>query len=173
MDGKVLFAADNVKPTGETPLHTNIYRKRPDIKSLVHAHPPILTGFAIAHNDILAKAILPEPILELGPILSIRYEEPLSDKLANAIEEIICKTNAFLMENHGVMVLSVDSSERTLDLLEMLEAMAKSVLVAKQLGNIEFISDSELENLDNVAHIRNLQYPGKPGDFSSYVDLYE
>lgn len=173
LNGEILFAGNGVKPTGETPLHTYVYKKRPDIKALVHAHPPILTGFAIAHSDLLTKAILPEPILELGPVLSTRYEEPLTDKLAFVIEEVIDRTNAFLMENHGVMVMSYDGVERALDLLEMLEAMAMSILVASQLGNIEYIPDHELKNLDNVCKARNLPYPGKPGIFSSISEAYK
>lgn len=173
LNGEVLFASKGVKPTGETPLHTHIFKKRPDINALVHAHPPTLTGFAIAHSDLLTKAILPEPVLELGPVLSIRYEEPLTDKLAYAIEEVIDRTNAFLMENHGVMVMSYDGAERALDLLEMLEAMAMSILVANQLGNIAYIPDYELKNLDNVCKTRNLPCPGKPGKFLSILDAYK
>lgn len=173
MNGEVLYAKDGLKPTGETPLHTHVFEKRPDIKAMVHAHPPILTGFAIAHSDLLSEAILPEPVLELGPVLSTPYEEPLTDKLANAIDQVIDKTNAFLMKNHGVTVLSYEGVERALDLLEMLEAMANSVLVAQQLGNVEYIPTGEIKNLDNVCKTRNLPYPGKPGVFDSLVKAYE
>ena len=173
MNGEVLYAKEGQKPTGETPLHTHVFDMRHDIKAIVHAHPPVLTGFAIAHNDELSKAILPEPILELGPVLSTPYKEPLTDKLANAIDKVIDKTNVFLMENHGVSVMSYEGIERALDLLEMLEGMAQSVLVAKQLGNIEYISKEEVKNLDTVCKTRSLPYPGKPGEFDSLVKAYK
>lgn len=65
------------------------------------------------------------------------------------------------------------ASHGALDLLEMLEAMAKSVLVAVQLGRVEYIPDQEIKNLDNVCKVRNLPYPGKPGEFNSLVQAYK
>ena len=102
MDGETVFAMEGRKPTGETPMHTHIFRKRPDVKSVIHCHAPVLTGFSIAHSDLLEYAVLPEPVLELGPVLSIPYEEPLTQRLADAMDAVIDKTNAFLMQNHGV-----------------------------------------------------------------------
>ena len=173
MAGDALYMKEGLKPTGETPLHTHVFEMRPDIKSIVHAHPPVLTGFAIAHSNELSKPILPEPIIELGPVLSTPYEEPLTDKLANAIDKVIDKTNAFLMENHGVTVLSYEGIERCLDLLEMLEGMAASIVVAKQLGQVAYIDEKEIKNLDSVCKTRSLPYPGKPGVFNSLVDAYK
>ena len=56
MQGNTLFAPEGRKPTSETPFHIRVYQKRPDLRGIVHAHPPILTGFAIAGGDILRKA---------------------------------------------------------------------------------------------------------------------
>lgn len=172
LNGEVLYAKEGRRPTGETPMHTHIFEKRPDVCALVHAHPPVLTGFAIAHSDLLAKPLLPEPALELGPVLRAAYAEPLTDKLALEMDAVIERTNAVLMENHGVIVLSSEGIERAADLLEMLEAMAQSVCVAMQLGKVEFISEEELKNLNNVCRVRNIPYPGKPGVFHSLLDAY-
>lgn len=87
--------------------------------------------------------------------------------------EVINKANAILMENHGAIVLSYKGIERALDLLEMLEAMAASVLVTKQLGNIEYISKNEIENLDNVCRTRNMPFQGNPKEFKSLVEAYK
>ncbi|MEG0257881.1 MAG: class II aldolase/adducin family protein [Christensenella sp.] len=170
--GNTIFAPHDRKPTGETPMHTHIYEKRADVRSVIHSHAPILTGFAIARTDILEYAILPEPVLELGPVLSIPYKEPLTQALADAMDEVIDKTNAFLMQNHGVTVMSTDTIERTLDLTEMLEQMARSVFVASQMGSVHKIANDEIVNLDRVRSIRNLPMPGKAGEFASLEDVY-
>ena len=106
MDGKVLYAKPGRKPTGEWPFHTRILRNRPDVKGVVHAHPPILTGFAIAGGDWMQKPFLPEPVIEVGPMVMVPYAEPLSEELAERFDAVITKSNGFLMENHGALMVS-------------------------------------------------------------------
>jgi L-fuculose-phosphate aldolase len=170
--GDTLYASAGRKPTGELPIHLRVYRKRADAVSIIHSHAPILTGFAIARSRLLEKAILPEPALELGPILNIPYAEPLTERLAMEIDGVIDKTNAFLMENYGVMVFSAEGVERTLGLMEMAEHMAESVLVAERLGGSFTLGETDIGDLDNVRNARKLPLPGKPGRFRSYVDVY-
>ena len=171
-EGQTVFASSGRKPTGETPMHVFIYRKRPDLKSLVHAHPPILTGFSIAGDTILDRPILPEPCIELGPILSIPYAEPISQTLANCFESVLPLSNAWLMKNHGITIGSDQGAERTLGLLQMAEAMAQSVVVARQCGKINEIPREEVENLSRVLSIRNLPCPGDPRRKHTLASLY-
>jgi len=172
MQGRVLFAEEGRRPTGETPMHTHIFGKRPDIRGLIHAHPPILTGFAIAGCDYLERPLLPEAVIEVGPVMSVRYEEPISDKLAKAFDEVIDCSNAFLMKNHGVILLSYEGVSRALELLEMVEAMAASVLIAHLLGRVNSIPDEEISNLENTMQTRGLAMPGKPGVKRSLKEIY-
>ncbi|MPN45663.1 hypothetical protein SDC9_193232 [bioreactor metagenome] len=163
-EGEILFAASGRRPTGETPIHINILRKRPDVKALIHAHPPILTGFSLVEEEILSKPFLPEPVIELGPVIYVRYEEPLSQRLAEAFDGVIDYSNAFLMRNHGVMICSPEGCSRALELLEMLEAMAHSVQVAAGLGRkICTIMPDEIKKLERTIRTRGLPMPGKPG----------
>lgn len=172
-NGEVLFADNNRKPTGETPIHLNILKKRPDIKGLVHAHPPILTGFALTDTNLLSRPLLPEPIIELGPVLSVEYKEPLSDELASAFDEVLHKSNAFLMKNHGVMICSSEGVARSLELLEMLENMAYSVFVASTVaGNVTEIPIEEVGKLEKTIKTRGLPMPGRPGVIKSLKDVY-
>ena len=171
-NSKILFAAGDRKPTGELPIHLNLLRKRPDIKGLVHAHPPVLTGFAIAGNGLLSKALLPEPIIELGPVLDVEYKEPLSDELATAFDTVIDKSNAFLIKNHGIMICSPEGVLRALELLEMVESMAYSVFVAAGLGNINEIPADEVVKLEKTIQTRTLPMPGKPGAVKSLKDIF-
>lgn len=172
LNGDVLYASEGRRPTGETPFHIRIFQKRPDLKGLIHAHPPVLTGFAMADTDLLEKPLLPEPIIEVGPMVPVPYAEPLSDELAEAFDDAIEVSNAFLMENHGVMVTSPDGIERALDFLEMYEAAAKSIVVSEVLGGTKVLSQEDVQNLNRTMNTRGLPMPGRPGRVSSLVQLY-
>jgi len=171
--GETLYASPGRKPTGETPFHTDILTKRDDLNALVHAHPPNATGLAIAHNDLLAKPLLPEPVTEVGPVLSIPYIEPLTQELADAFEKVIFKTNAVLMQNHGIVLGSYEGIGRAIELLEMTEATAWSAYMAHMLGNVNELTYEDVKNLDNIMKTRNLPLPGGPkGNNKSLTDIY-
>lgn len=172
LDGNVLFAPEGKKPTGEWPFHTRIMKNRPDIKAIVHSHPPVLTGFAIANTDLLTKAFLPEPIIEIGPILMVPYETPLSEKLSEQFDAVIHDSNGFLMENHGAVFCSPIDITDAVELLNMAECMATSILVSTLLGNAKPIDNAHVKEMDEVIRVRNLKMPGATGRFSSASELY-
>lgn len=173
LDGKVLYAKEGRKPTGEWPFHTRIMRNRPDVKGIVHAHPPVLTGFAIAGGDWLQRAYLPEPVTEVGPMIMVPYAVPLSDKLAENFDAVINLSNGFLMENHGAIMVSPEGVGRALELLEMMEAQGKSVLVAQMLGNPKTLPAKDVEELESVLRIRNIPMPGLPGVVKTLTDIFK
>ena len=172
MKGGVLYAADGRKPTGETPMHLNILSRRPDAKGVIHAHPPYITGFAIARSALLSRPLLPEPIIEVGPVLSAAYAEPITDELAEAFDPVILKTNAWLMENHGITMCSHEGVGRAFELLEMIEALAQSVSVALACGNVAEIPREEVVKLEKTIKTRGLPLPGLPGHNSGLEELY-
>jgi len=171
--GEVRYAGAGRKPTGETPMHLHLYRLRPDLTGLVHAHPPVLTGFSMVDCHLLEKPLLPEPVIEVGPVVSVPYAEPISDALARQFEASAHKSNAWLMQNHGVTIGSAEGVGRALDLLEMVEAMAMSVSVAMRLGKpMTEISREEVGNLENTMKTRNMPRPGDPRKIKSLQQLY-
>lgn len=169
--GETVYAPDGKKPTGETTFHVRIMNMRPDVCAIVHAHPPILTGFAVARSNILSKAILPEPVIEVGPMLNVEYATPLSEELSQNFDKVIKKSNGFLMENHGALICNPNDIDEAVEQMQMFEAMAQSVVVAKVLGNVEFISKDEVLDLENVIKIRNLSFPGSEN--TSLLDVYD
>ncbi|MBE5760610.1 MAG: class II aldolase/adducin family protein [Clostridiales bacterium] len=173
MDGNTLFASTGRKPTGELPFHLRILKKRPDIKAVLHAHPPVLTGFAITGQDYMERAFLPEPVIEVGPMLMVPYAEPLSDELAEMFDAYVERSNGFLMENHGAIMCSYEGIGRALELLEMMEAAAQSILVAVQLGNAKTIPLEDVKNLDRTIKTRGLPMPGLPGKVETLLDIYK
>ena len=172
LEGRVLFAPEGKRPTGEWPFHTRILKKRPDIRALVHAHPPILTGFAIAGTDLMEKPLLPEPIIEVGPILMVPYETPLTEKLSEQFDAVIDRSNGFLMANHGVVFCSPVGIIDAVELLNMSECMAESALVAKLLGGTRPIDPAHVKEMDGVIQVRSLKMPGAEGKFHSASELY-
>lgn len=173
MDGAVVFAAPGRRPTGEMPMHLHLYRKRPDLNAIVHSHPPVLTGFAIAHSDLLARPLLPEVVIEIGPVLSVDYAQPLSQALADAFDPVLDRSNAFLMRNHGVMVCAREGVDRALQFTEMLEGAAVSLATAVALGAVNSLTAAELRDLDEVLRIRNMALPGAPGRAKSLRDVFQ
>lgn len=172
LNGNILYAPEGKKPTGEWPFHTRIMRRRFDVKAIVHAHPPILTGFAIAADGMLEKPFLPEPIIEVGPILTVPYETPLSEELSRQFDTVIDKSNGFLMENHGAVFCSPVGIEDAVELLNMSECMAESVLIASLLGNAKQIPGSYVKEMDKVIAVRNLKIPGADNKYHSASELY-
>lgn len=172
LKGNIIYALEGKRPTGEWPFHTRIMKNRPDIRAIVHAHPTILTGFAIADNGMMEKAFLPEPITEIGPILMVPYATPLSEELSLQFDQVIEKSNGFLMENHGALFCSPIGITDAVELLNMAETMAGSVLVASLLGNAKPLSDKDIKSMDQVIQLRGLKMPGAEGKYHSAGELY-
>jgi ribulose-5-phosphate 4-epimerase/fuculose-1-phosphate aldolase len=171
-NGDVLFAEPGKRPSGETPMHTRLYELRPDITSVVHAHPPVLTGFSMTDSDILSRPLLPEAVIEVGPVLPVDYAQPITEALAAKFEKVVDKTNVWLMKSHGATIAGRDGVARTLDLLEMIEAMAISVQAAMVVGKINEISREEVGNLENTMRDRGIPCLGDPRVVSKLTDLY-
>lgn len=169
---RLLFAAAGRKPTGESPFHLRILKSRPDLNAVIHAHPPVLTGFSISNPDLLSRPFLPEPVFEVGPVLPVDYAEPLSEELAGNFDRVIHRANAFLMKNHGFLICSRDGVLRALEMLEMVETSAYSLLVALSAGKVNEISETEIQKLERTLKVRALPLPGAPGAVNSLRELY-
>jgi L-fuculose-phosphate aldolase len=171
LEGRIVFSSGGKKPTGEMPFHLRILKARPDLKAVVHAHPPVLTGFAIAGSDLITQPFLPEPITEVGPMLLVPYETPLSEALSMQFDAVIRKSNGFLMENHGAVVCG-DGVFEAVEMMQMMECMGVSIMTAHALGKCEPISPAFVKEMDQVIAVRNLRMPGAPGEFASASELY-
>lgn len=161
------------KPTGEMPMYLNFYHDRPDIKSVIHCHPPYINTFTILKGtNWLMKPVFPETAVEVGPVPLVPYGEPLTQALADNFAPFIKKYNAFLMENHGLTILSTADIGRAMQLIDILEVSAISILQALAVGKIKELTREDIKNLDNTRKSRNLPVIGCPGVNTSMVDLY-
>jgi len=118
--------------SSEIAMHMTIYRMRPDIFAVVHAHPPTATGFA-ACGLALDQALISEVLLSLGDVPLARYATPGTSELSEALEPFIPDHDAVLMANHGVVTYGADLMQAYLN-METVEHFAKIALVVKQLG---------------------------------------
>ena len=161
------------KPSGETPIYLNFFRERPDIESIIHCHPPMTSVFAISKGkNLLMRPIFPETILEIGPVPVVPYGEPLSQKLADNFLPFLKKYNAFLMENHGLLIASPNDIQQALMRTELLEATSISVLRVAQMGEVKEIGRDEVQKLDRLMKVRGVSMIGAPGENASLVELY-
>jgi L-fuculose-phosphate aldolase len=161
------------KPTGETPMYLNFFRQRQDVASVIHCHPPYTNAFVVTKGkNWLMRPTFPETSTEVGPVPVVPYGEPLTQKLADNFLPFLRKYNAFLMENHGLVIMSPDGIYRTLELIEILEVTSQSLVAALSFGEIREISREDVQDLDNTMRIRKLPLFGAPGENKSLVDLY-
>ena len=139
MNGKHLRGSG--KPTSEMAMHLSCYRSRPDVKAVVHAHPPIAVAFTIA-NVSLARCVLPEVVLTLGVVPTLSYETTGTQVLANKVGEAICDHNAVLMDRHGAVCVGGDLLTAFCN-LETLEHTALITKTALELGGVKELPPQE------------------------------
>jgi L-fuculose-phosphate aldolase len=143
LDGKQVAGRRNV--TSEIGMHLMIYRTRPDVKAIVHAHPPTATGFAAA-GIALTEPLVCEVVMGLGCIPLARYGTPGTAELAQSLEPYVPKYDAILMSNHGVVAYG-DTLEHAYMKMETVEHFAQISLVTHMLGRQQPLQEREIEKL--------------------------
>ncbi len=163
----------NKNPTGEKPMYLRFFEQRPDIRSVIHCHPPYLCAFAISKEvNWLMRPLYPETTTEVGPVPLVPYGEPLTTQLADAFLPFIKKYNSFLMKNHGVVTMTHEPLEWTMHMIELLELTAQSICIALALGDIEELPKEDVARLGNVMTTRKLPLFGAPGVNTSLEAMY-
>jgi L-fuculose-phosphate aldolase len=132
-------------PSSEIAMHLLIYRLRPNVNGIVHAHPVTATGYAAAGVE-LNHALLSEVVLSLGSIPLARYGCPGTEELSATLEPLIPYYDAILMANHGVVSYG-DTLQRAYMRMETVEHFAKIALVTHLLGKQQPLDAAEVEKL--------------------------
>ena len=154
-DGRKL--AGERDPSTELPMHLEIYRNRPDANAVVHAHPPIATGFAVAGIP-LTRAVLAEVITTLGSIPIAAYGTPSTSELPEAVRKYIRAHDAMLLANHGAVTCGGDVMGAYYK-METVEHFAKISLVARLLGREHLISREQVERLQGLRGMYGIPSP--------------
>jgi len=145
MEGKQIDTENKWKRTSEILMHLTIYRMRPDVGAVVHAHPCTATGFASA-GIALDEPVCSEVVITLGSVPLAPYATTGSTALSDSLCPYIPFHDAILMANHGVVSYGEDLC-RAYMRMEAVEHYAKVVLTARLLGSARSLDSQELEKL--------------------------
>ncbi len=148
MDGRLLSGEPGRKASSEILMHLVAYRHRPDVHAVVHAHPPLSTGFAVAGIP-LDRAVLAEVVTTLGSIPIAEYGTPSTPELPAAVEPYIKAHDALLLANHGALALGRDLFAAYYK-METIEHFARISLVARLLGREHLLSREEVGRLQQL-----------------------
>ena len=140
--------AGDRKPSSELLMHLAVYEHRPEIRAVVHAHPPTATGFAVAGIP-LDRAVLAEVVTTLGSIPIADYGTPSTSELADAVRRHIRAHDGLLLANHGALTIA-DELFAAYYKMETVEHFARISLVARQLGREHLLSREEVNRLQGL-----------------------
>ncbi len=168
LDGKKLQGDRD--PSSEMLMHLEVYRHRPDVRAVVHAHPPIATGFAVAGIP-LNRAVLAEVLTTLGSIPIAEYATPSTAELPEAVRKYVKAHDGMLLANHGALTLGADVLSAYYK-METIEHFAKISLVARLLGGENLIAREEVTRLQGLRESYGIKSPAPIcPDPTALVDL--
>ena len=155
-----------MRMSSEVKAHLRVYQARPDVRAVVHAHPPTATGFAVA-GIALDRCTLPEIVLSLGSIPLAPYQTPSTAELAESIIAPLSQGDAVLMANHGAITVGTDVYN-AYHKMESLELYAQISLVARQLGRENVLTQPQVSSLMEVREKLGVSGPN-PGCLSCEI----
>lgn len=134
------------KPTIETDLHLAIYRKRKDVKAIVHAHPVVASAFTALKKKVTTK-LTAEAWAIIGEPVFAPYAMMGTNDLAEIVSEASLKGNVISMENHGILAVGT-SLLQAFDRMEVMEAAAKMSFLTQVLSDYNELSEDKLKVID-------------------------
>lgn len=148
MGGKSL--TPDIKFSIEANMHLSIYKKRPDIKAIIHAHPPVSTSFTAMNRSINCR-LISESYFILGTPQVAEYALMGTEPLANIVSEKAINTNVILMQNHGIICLGKSLLE-AFNKIEILEAAAKMTLITELMKDVRQLTPEQIKEIDKLTH---------------------
>ena len=157
LDGRLVRG--KLEPSSEILMHLMVYRERPDVNSVIHAHPPhcvacTLTGIS------LAVPVVPETAFIFGAVPTAPYATPGTTEVPESIRPFVADAEAVLLERHGSLTVGKDLHQ-AYNRLETLEHVARILFLARNLGDLNPLSPDELARLRAIVTARGLawKYP--------------
>ena len=159
--GNVLQAKNGYRPSSEIKMHLRVYKERPDVNSVVHAHPPYATSYAIVGTP-LTEPIMPEAIIILGCVPIAEYGTPSTDEIPNNVAKYLQHFDAVLLENHGALSYAGDLLS-AYHKMESLEFYAQLLFISNQIGKPQQLDNAKVNRLYELR--KEMGLPGKhPAD---------
>lgn len=145
IDGNKLEGEKELKPSSEIKMHLDILKNKEGVNSVVHAHPPFSTAFAVA-GVLLDECILPEIVISLGQIPLTKYGTPSTFEIPENVREHLKDNFVFLLENHGALSTGSDVYQAYYR-MESMELFAKINFLARQIGKVNVIDENNVKKL--------------------------
>ena len=149
MEGNILEAEEGCRPSSEIKMHLRCYREREDVGAVLHAHPPVATGFAVANKPLDEYSMI-ETVIALGSVPVTPYGTPSTYEVPEAIAPYLGEHDAVLLQNHGALTVGADVITAYYR-METLELFAQISLNAHMLGGAKEIT---WENIDRLISMR-------------------
>jgi L-fuculose-phosphate aldolase len=131
--------------TSEVFIHLTIMKERPEVKSVMHCHPPYATAFGIAGEPI-PQGVIPEVEIFLGNVPIAKYAIPGGQEFADTILPFVHKSNVIVLANHGTISYG-PTVERAYWWTEILDAYCKILMIARDLGTVNYFSKKDMVDL--------------------------
>lgn len=149
MEGAIL---EGLKPARDIRMHLAAYGERTEIKAVVHAHPPVTTGYAMSEVNF-KKVALPEVLFALKGIATTGYTTPTTIEVPREVTRALkenpgCET--VLLANHGALTVSTSDVYDAFYKMETMEMFAKANLVSKLLGNTRYLNAEQMMNVNRM-----------------------
>ncbi len=146
------------RPSSELRMHLLVYRTRPDVGAILHAHPVHVVALSLVGEEI-DSCVLPELALSLGKVATAPYSTPTTDEVPRAVASLVPWADAIVLERHGAVTLGADLEQAFLR-MESLEHAARTISVARAMGTVTRIGGPGLQRLEALAR----EFGRLPGD---------
>lgn len=163
-DANIIEANGDYRPSSEIKMHLRCYKEREDVGAVLHAHPPVATGYAVA-NVPLDEYSMIETVIAIGSIPVTPYGTPSTYEVPDAIAPYLGEHDVVLLQNHGALSVGADLLTAYYR-METLELFAKISLNVHLLGGAKEISRP---NIDKLISMRaNYKVTGRHPGYKKY-----
>jgi L-fuculose-phosphate aldolase len=157
-DGSILKQKNGQVPSSEWKLHRDIYRLRPDVKSVIHAHPPYSTALTLTGQPFPVD-LIPEVMATFGGVPIAAYALPGTEALAESVHPFISEFDAILLSHHGSVTVG-KTLEESLLALERVEHAARIFFIARSVGPVVPLPPEEVSKIENAYRKNRANRPG-------------
>ncbi|MBM7709786.1 class II aldolase/adducin family protein [Enterococcus lemanii] len=164
---EIIEANGEYRPSSEIKMHLRVYKERPDVGSVVHAHPPVATAFALAHIPLDSYSLIENAII-IGSVPITPFGTPSTNEVPEAIAPYLQEHDVLLLENHGALAVGSDLITAYYR-METLELVAKTTFHARMLLGGQAEEEIPREKLENLFSMRkNYGVTGKHPGYKKY-----
>lgn len=148
LQGNPLSRTAKARPSSETWMHVEVYRQRPQVRAVLHAHPPYATALTLAGLSF-PHELVPEALVALGVVPTVPYATPGTPQMAEHLQPFLKDYDVLMLDHHGSLTLG-QTLEEALIKLERLETVAQLYFLARQLGEIVPLPEGEISRLNEI-----------------------